>query len=80
MKFGKIILLSFAIILLVNCKKEQKERYTVNKVLMDNAMAVSYFHTVFREAENAWAYIDSMKYELETYEITSGKIMCKFRY
>ena len=75
MKFGKIILLSLAIILLDHCKKEPDEPYTVDRILIDNAMAVSYFHILFRDAENAWAYIDSMKYELGTYHISPGKIM-----
>ena len=35
---------------------------------MDNAQAALYFHTIFREAENAWAFIHENKYEPDTYD------------
>ena len=62
MKIEKIILLSFTILLLVHCKKESETPYPDDNILLDNAMATVYFHTVFREAEHAWAFIDSKKY------------------
>ena len=75
MKIGRIILLFFAIILLDNCKNDQEKPYTVENILMDNAMAAAYFHIVFREAEHAWAYIDSMDYISDNYELSAGKTM-----
>ena len=62
MKIKNIILLFFTIILLVHCKKEPEKPYLDEFILRDNAMATVYFHTVFREAENAWAFIDVKEY------------------
>ena len=63
MKIRNIILPLFAIFILSGCKKDQSEDpYTNKKIMEDNAHAVLYFHTVFREAENAWAFINSKEY------------------
>ena len=63
MKIKHIISVSFAFILLVSCKKEPEKPYPDENIIMDNVKATVYFHTVFREAENAWAFIDQKKYE-----------------
>lgn len=74
MKTGNTLLLLFAIILLANCKKKPEEPYSVDNILTDNALAAVYFHTVFREAENTWALVDSIiKYVSETYEIPANR-------
>lgn len=69
MKTENTLLLFFAIILLICCSKKSEEPYSVDNILTDNVLATVYFHTIFREAENAWAFIDSVKYKSGTYEI-----------
>jgi len=56
-----------AIIFLCQCKKEPEAPYSNENIVTDNAQAALYFHTIFREAENAWGFIDSMKYEKGKY-------------
>ena len=63
----KNIVILAAIVLLCQCKKDPEEPYSNENIVMDNAQAALYFHTVFREAENAWAFIDSKNYEDGTY-------------
>ena len=40
---------------------------------MDNAQAALYFHTIFREAEIAWAFIHEKKYVSGTYDDPASK-------
>lgn len=68
MKFRNIIILAVAIVSLGQCKKDSEEEpYSDEYIVMDNSMATLYFHTVFREAENAWGFVDSVKYAPKTY-------------
>jgi hypothetical protein len=67
MKTTKIIVLSVALVALSQCKKNPPEPYSNEKIVMDNAQAALYFHTVFREAENAWAFIHDREYVEKTY-------------
>jgi len=60
------IILFAAIIFLCQCKSEAS--YSNEDIVRDNAQAALYFHAIFREAENVWAYIDSMDYEEVIYK------------
>jgi len=49
---------------LVSCKDENEEEpYSNLEIVLDNAQASLYFHTIFREAENAWAFVADKNYE-----------------
>ena len=63
MKIQRIIILAVVIAALIQCKKNPEEPYSNEKIVMDNAQAALYFHTVFCEAEFAWAFADINKYE-----------------
>ena len=65
----KNIILFAAIIFLCQCKDESKEPYSNEYIVTDNAQAALYFHVIFREAENVWAYIDSMDYAEGIYRV-----------
>ncbi|MDR1153164.1 MAG: hypothetical protein LBL04_00505 [Bacteroidales bacterium] len=67
MKFRNIIILAVAIVSWSQCKKKSEEPYPNENIVMDNAQAALYFHTIFREAENAWGFVDSVKYVSDTY-------------
>ncbi len=67
MKFRNIIILAVAIVSLSQCKKDSEESYPNENIVMDNAQAALYFHTIFREAENAWGFVDSVKYVSKAY-------------
>ena len=41
--------------------------YSNENIMLDNAQAALFFHTIFREAENAWAFIHEKDYEPGTY-------------
>jgi len=63
MKIRNIIVLAVFFLSLCQCnKKETDKSYSNEDIAVDNALAAMYFHIVFREAENAWAFIDSMGY------------------
>ena len=66
MKIQKIIILAIVFVSLSQCKKNTEESYSNLNIVMDNAQAALYFHTVFCEAENAWAFADINKYEDKT--------------
>ena len=68
MKIKSIILSVIAIFSLCECSKDKSEEpYSNQDIVEVNAKAALYFHTVFREVENAWAFIDSAKYKSGTY-------------
>ena len=68
MKIRNIILSVIAIISLCECTKEKSEdSYTNMHIVTDNERASLFFHTVFREAENAWATIHREDYKSGTY-------------
>ena len=73
MKTGNIILLA-AVLVLCQCKKDSEEPYPNENIVMDNAQAALYFHTVFREAEYAWAFIDSKGYKEGTYTDDANRV------
>jgi hypothetical protein len=64
-----IVILAVAVVLLIQCNKKETDEqpYPNESIVLDNAQAALYFHTIFREAENAWALIDSMDYKSGTY-------------
>ena len=66
MKLKNIIILA-AFVFLCQCKKNPEEPYSNLDIVRDNAQAGLYFHAVFREAENAWAFINSIGYKEGTY-------------
>ena len=76
----KNIIIFAAIIFLCQCKKTPENHYPNENIVMDNAQATLYFHTVFREAENAWAFIDSMDYRDSTYYKESNKSTSYIKY
>jgi len=63
----KNIIILVAIIFLCQCKKGPEKPYSNENIVLDNAQAALYFHTVFCEAENAWAFIDSIDYQNGVY-------------
>lgn len=67
MKIQKIIISVIACVALSQCKKDSEESYSNENIVIDNAQASLYFHTVFREAEDAWAFIHSKDYEKGVY-------------
>jgi len=68
MKIKNIIVLIVIFLSLIQCnKKETKMSYSNENVSFDNALAAMYFHIVFREAENAWAIVDTTDYKPDTY-------------
>ena len=69
----KNIIILAAIIVLCQCKKNPEAPYSNENIVMDNAQAALYFHTIFREVENAWAFIYSMEYKKGKYPIKSNK-------
>ena len=69
----KYIITFAAIIFLCQCKKNPEEPYPNENVVMDNAQAALYFHTIFREVENAWAFVDSMDYRDGPYPDEASK-------
>ena len=69
MNIKNIIILVIAIVLFSQCEKmDPEESYSNEVIALDNAQAALYFHTVFREAENAWAFIDSKHYVSGEYD------------
>ena len=75
MKIRNIILLTIAIVSLCDCSKDTPEEPYSNKDIVEvNAQAALYFHTVFREAENAWAFINSKEYKPGTYADQSNPL------
>lgn len=66
MKIQRIIILAVVFAALCQCKKNAEEPYSNIDIVMDNAQAALYFHTVFCEAEYAWAFADINKYEDKT--------------
>jgi len=66
MKIQRIIILAVVFVVLSQCKKNTEEPYSNVDIVMDNAQATLYFHTVFCEAEYAWAFADINKYEDKT--------------
>ena len=67
MKTIKTCILAVVLVALSQCKKDSQEPYSNENIVMDNAQAALFFHTVFREAEYAWAFIHRQKYEEKTY-------------
>ena len=63
MKIQRIIILAIVFFALSHCKKNSDEPYSNIDIVMDNAQAALYFHTVFCEAEYAWAFADINDYE-----------------
>ena len=59
----KNIIILVAIIFLCQCKKDPETPYPNENIVLDNAQAALYFHTVFCEAENAWAFIAGKEYK-----------------
>ena len=66
MKASNAIILT-AIFFLCQCKKDSEQSYSNESIVLDHAQAALYFHTIFREAENVWAFVDSMKYQEGSY-------------
>ena len=80
MKIQRIIALAVVFVALSQCKKASEEPYPNKNIVMDNAQAAVYFHAVFSEAENVWAFIHSQKYEEKSYRdpastSTSSRVM-----
>ncbi len=81
MKIKNIILLSVSVLSLCYCKKDDEgSSYTVDDIVYTNSQAAVYFHTMFREAENAWAIVDSIKYSTDPYEEKNGSAYKKITF
>jgi hypothetical protein len=81
MKLKFILAVSVSVLLLYGCKHDNGAySYTVGDIVQYNAQAAIYFHTIFREAENAWAFIHEKKYDTQVYTEETGasykKIYC----
>ena len=63
-----------AILFLCQCKKEPEVPYPNENIVMDNAQAALYFHTIFREVENSWAFIANADYEVGVYTDEASKL------
>ncbi len=63
MNLKNIFLFIIVISIFGGCKKDSEESITNEQILENNAQAVMYFHTIFRESENAWAVVDSINYD-----------------
>jgi len=50
------------IIFLCQCHKDSEQPKSNETIVLDNAQAALYFHTIFRESEYAWALMDSLGY------------------
>ena len=60
MKTRNVIILSIGIVFaLSQCKDDDEVEYSNSEIVIDNVLATLYFHTVFYEAEYAWAIVDS---------------------
>ena len=66
MKIHRIIILAVFFVTFSQCKKSPEEPYSNENIVMDNAQAALYFHAVFCEAENAWAFAHINDYEEKT--------------
>ena len=66
MKIQSVILLAVVFLVFSRCNKKSEEPYSNVDIVMDNAQAALYFHTVFCEAESAWAFADINEYEEKT--------------
>ena len=73
MKTRNVIIFFVVFVALIQCKKEPEEPYSNENIVRDNAQAALYFHTIFREAEHAWAFINDLKYEPGTYADPANK-------
>ena len=62
MKIKRFTILVVTIVALSLCNKESDRPYSNLDIVLDNAQAAMYFHTIFCEAENAWAIVDSEEY------------------
>lgn len=77
MKLKFIPVVCVVALLLYGCKQDDGEHsYTVDDIVQYNAQAAIYFHTIFREAENAWAFIHEKKYDTQVYTEETG-VSCK---
>jgi len=70
----KNIIVLVAIIFLCQCKKDPETPYSNENIVLDNAQAALYFHTIFCEAENAWAFIDSLDYKDGKYPLKENRL------
>jgi len=59
------------------CDSTEDEPYSNISIIVDNAKAAMYFHTVFREAERAWYVVDSMDYKSFVDTVTAGTAIFK---
>jgi len=55
LKLKNCIIFIGALLALSQCKPKEEEQLSNIEIVRDNALAASYFHAVFREAEYAWA-------------------------
>lgn len=63
MKIKYIVIFAFVIFSLNQCNKnEAVTSYSNESIVIDQAQAAMYFQIVFREAEHAWALMDSIDY------------------
>ena len=58
-----VILVVGVIFAFCQCKSDKVEEYSYESIALDNVQAALYFHTIFREVEYAWAFVDDAEYE-----------------
>jgi len=59
MKSKIIIIIAIGFVFVLSQCKNEDDTYSNSEIVLDNVNASLYFHTVFREAEYAWAVVDS---------------------
>ena len=62
MRLRFFIVAAVVLALFSRCEDNSDGNYSNTEIVLDNAQAVMYFHTVFCEAENIWALADSKGY------------------
>ena len=66
----KIVAIFVVGVVFVLCQCEDKEKeYSDIGIVTDNAQATLYFHVIFREAENVWAFVHGKDYESFDHEV-----------
>jgi hypothetical protein len=69
LKIRVIFILAFSCFALSQCADNEGDKhYSNQEIVIDIAQTALYYHTIFREAENAWALVDSKDYESFTEE------------
>ena len=72
MKIKDFIILAVAFVTLSQCGEKPDRHYSNEEIVASNALAALYFHTIFCEAENAWAVVSSLGYGSQEHTETNA--------